>query len=122
MRILNRPPNIIRTFPQAFDFEGWEDYVLDALHNGSQIAYYGRGIPRDVTPPAWLYLIHRGLLVAKHRIVEMEHYKPAREMTCWTGQRMMTNGCVVCEGMLQYPDIPIPKRGFQGYRYCADLF
>ena len=122
MRIANRPPNIIRTFPKDFDFQGWEDYVFESVESGHQLCYYGRGIPRDVKPPAWLYIVHRGFVVAQHRIVDVDHYSPPICLPTWTGERMMTNGCIVCDGMMIPAQFPIPWRGFQGYRYCDELF
>ena len=122
MKTNERPTGIIRTLPSLEPGNiGKQKYEasLAALKAGKIEAIY---IALEAVPKhdvLHLYLVIEGQINARFNIAG---YEPGDSKKCWDGKYRAPKYWAVCTGPVSEPEVPIKKRGFQGFRYTADLW
>lgn len=117
-----RPTGIIRTLPSLEPGNiGKQKYEasVKALKEGKIDAIYIalQAIPQqDVLH---LYLLIEGQIKARFNIAG---YEPGDSRKCWDGTYRAPKYWAVCTGPVSEAEVPIKRRGFQGFRYTGDLW
>jgi hypothetical protein len=122
MKSIYRPTGIIRTLPSlergTVGQKRYED-SLKALERGQIPAIYIAlpQIPRIEV--LYIYLLVEGKISVRMNIAG---YEPGDVRRCWDLAYRKPNYWAVCTAPVSRPDEPIPRRGFQGFRYTEDLW
>jgi hypothetical protein len=117
-----RPTGIIRTLPSLEgDSVGAKRYKrsIAMLEHGSIPAIY---IALSAVPK--IDVLHMYLVIESKIELRMNisGYEPGDTRECWDKTIRKPKVWAVCTGPVSRPEEPIPRRGFQGFRYTTDLW
>lgn len=122
--IVKRPTGIIRTLPSLYaDSEnvGREQYEtsIKLLEAAKIPAIYIALQAIPTIEVLHLYLLVDGKIEVRLHIAT---YIPGDERECWDKAIRKPKFWAVCTAPVSRPSEPIPRRGFQGFRYTEDLW
>lgn len=121
--MIARPTGIIRTLPtlygNASEAKRKFEQSLTLVESGKLSHFFVtmQAIPKiDVLH---LYILVEGFIRVRANIAG---YEPCGELRCWDGTVRSSKYVAVCSAPISYPPEPIKRRGFQGFRYCEELW
>lgn len=118
-----RPTGIIRTLPTLYgnagDAKAQFERTLELIAAGEMEFFYVtmQAMPR--TPVLHLYILVEGFIRVRTNIAG---YEECGELECWDGTTRNSKYVAICTAPICYPPSPVPRRGFQGFRYTEDLW
>jgi hypothetical protein len=122
MKNEERPTGIIRTLPSLKDDTvGHNRYTrsIEAIEHGHDVTIYIalQSIPKQEV--LHMYLLIEGKIEVRLNIAQ---YVDGDERECWDRSIRKPKYWAVCTGPVSRPTEPIARKGFQGFRYTADLW
>ena len=120
----DRPTGIIRTLPSLHadpDNVGHQRYEasIRALEAGSIPAIYIALAQMPKVEVLHLYLLIEGKIEVRLNIAG---YEPGDARQCWDRAIRQPKVWAVCTAPVSRPEVPISRRGFQGFRYTEELW
>lgn len=122
MKNNDRPTGIIRTLPSLEPGHvGRERYQssIKLLERGKLDAVYIALPAIPTIEVLHIYLLIEGQIDVR---LNLAGFEPGDARECWDRTIRQPKYWAVCTGPVSRPPEPMPRRGFQGFRYTADLW
>ncbi|HEY0171151.1 MAG TPA: hypothetical protein VGB98_09010 [Pyrinomonadaceae bacterium] len=127
----NRPTGVIRTLPY-FGAETASDEAMNkaharmldalkALESGERDVLYIAFAQRPTVEVLHCYLIVEGKVIVRANISHFEE-GDGRAVKSWDGHDLTPKWWAVLTAPVSWPEEPVKRRGFQGFRYTEDLW
>jgi hypothetical protein len=128
----DRPTGIIRTLPY-FGAETASDEAMNKAYERMMAAFKAMEASDDaatvhiaLAQKPTIEVLHCYLLLAGHIVVRanISHFEPGsgRVIKSWDGRSLAPKWWAVLTAPVSWPDEPIRRRGFQGFRYTTTLW
>lgn len=121
---MERPTGIIRTLPGQSKYYEFGDRMMrsyEALQEEKVPAIYVALPQLPKIDVLHIYMLVGGQIICRMNIAGFEN-GDGWQLRCWDGIKRSSRWWIVCSKPVSYPPETIRMRGFQGFRYTADLW
>jgi hypothetical protein len=123
---MDRPTGIIRTLPNLYAGSNEKAYKrmlmsFEWLASGHIPAIYVAMAQKPTLEVLHIYLLIDGKIICRMNIAGYEDGATS-DVKCWDEVSRTPKWWALCTLPIVFPPEPVFRRGFQGFRYCEDLF
>lgn len=119
-----RPYGIIKTLPTLYgdktNAKEQFERSLKAIEAGLLDQFYVIFPGRPKHEVLYLYILIEGQIRVRVNIASIEPFDG--ELDCWDGSTRKAKYLAYCTAPVSYPPEPVFRKGFQGIRYCGQLW